>query len=230
MKASARISVEQARRVLAVAVDCDPAALRKAFNKAAKKAHPDHGGTQEAFALALEAFQLLQGLHSAADETVLDAVSPLGPRLEITLTVALKGGRTVTRLSDGRRLAITTPPGMRNGDKIAAGGVTLSVNIRGRPDAFVSGDDLCVTAQTTVAVLREGGRVRVKTPSGPYDIWVPKQVGTNRIVRIPGRGLPARGRHPQGALIIKLVAGKPGKESGGAKSKLKRFSSSWAAA
>jgi len=230
MKASARISVEQARRVLGVAKDCDPAALRRAFNKAAKKAHPDHGGTQEAFGLALEAFQMLQGLHSAAEAPAVEPVSPLGPRLEISLTVALKGGRTVTRLADGRRIAITVPPGMRNGDRIAAGGETLCVNIRGRPDAFVSGDDLCITAPTTAAVLREGGRVRVKTPAGPYDIWVPKQVGTNRIVRIPGKGLPARGQHPQGSLIIKLIAGKPGKEGGAAKSKLKRFSSSWAAA
>jgi hypothetical protein len=36
---------------------------------------------------------------------------------------------------------------------------------------------------------------------------------TKRIVRIQGKGLPPRGRHPQGALINKLVVGKPAQET-----------------
>ena len=38
---------------------------------------------------------------------------PAGARLEITPTIAMNGGRSVTRLLDGRRIAVTLPPGLR---------------------------------------------------------------------------------------------------------------------
>jgi curved DNA-binding protein len=228
MSGAERITVEAARRILGVDKFCDAAALRAAFNKTVKASHPDHGGSEQALTRTLEAYRVLEAWQGAADASF-TAADTGSQRLEISLAVAMKGGKTVTRLADGRRIALTLPAGLRNGDRISAGGEVLSVRSRGRPDAFISGDDLCVTVRTTPAVLREGGRLRIRTPTGSCMVWVPKQIGTNRIVRILGKGLPPRGRHPQGSLIIKLVVGKPGKETG-AKSKLKRFASDWAAA
>lgn len=225
MSGAERITIEMARRILAVDKKCDANALRAAFNKAVKASHPDHGGTEQSLTRTLEAYRVLEAWQTAADATF-ESADPASQRLEISLAVAMKGGRTVTRLADGRRISLTLPAGLRNGDKVSAAGEVLSIQTHARPDAFISGDDLCVTVRTTPLVLQEGGRLRVRTPTGSCLVWVPKQVGTNRIVRILGKGLPARGRHPQGSLIIKLVVGKPAKETA-AKSKLKRFATSW---
>lgn len=211
--------METARRLLGVEPGIDADALRSARNRAAMNAHPDHGGTEEALRLVLEAHQMLDAM-LALD---VDA-EPLksSPRLAITPSIAMNGGRTATRLPDGRRIVLSLPPGLRSGDRVSAGGELLKVDIAGRPELFVSGDDLCMTVRAAAPLLINGGRLKVRTPGGAFFVWVPRQVGTNRIVRVLGKGLPARGRHPQGALILKLVPEKSGKETS-AKSKRRRF-------
>ena len=222
------MSVDAARRLLAVAADADPEALKSARNRAMMRAHPDHGGTEEALRQVLEAYELLEGWRSVG-ETPEDLGDSLCPRLEISPSLAMNGGRHMTRLADGRKVALTLPAGLRTGDKISAGGSILNVAIAGRPDLFVSGDDLCMVVKTEASLLANGGRLKVKTPGGVCMIWVPRQVGGNRIVRVLGRGLPARGRHAQGALLLKLVTENAKKESP-TKAKRKRFGADWAAA
>lgn len=220
------MSVDAARRLLAVSVDADPEALKSARNRAMMKAHPDHGGTEDALRLVLEAYELLEGWRSVGDAP---QEAPNAPRLEISPSLAMNGGRHMTRLADGRKVALTLPPGLRAGDKISAGGSILGVSIVGRPELFVSGDDLCMVVKTDPSVLANGGRLKVKTPSGVCMVWVPRQLGGNRIVRVLGRGLPARGRHSQGALLLKLVTEKI-KTDTPTKAKRKRFGANWAAA
>lgn len=229
MSGTDRISVEEARRILAVSADADAGTLRAAFNKAAKACHPDHGGRDEDLRRTLEAYRVLEAWLAVKTAPKAETDSRQGVRLEITPVIAVSGGRTVTRLPDGRKVALTLPAGLRNGDKVSAAGEVLSVFIRGRPELFVSGDDLCLTVKVGAALLREGGRVKIKTPFGQRMVWVPKQVGTNRIVRVLGHGLPAQGKHAQGAMILKLVLDKKIKETP-SRSKLRRFSSDWAAA
>ena len=103
------------------------------------------------------------------------------------------------------------------------------MTIRGGPEEFVSGDDLCLVVRASPTLLANGGKLKVKTPLGYCLVWVPQQVGTNHIVRVLGRGLPARGRHAQGALVLKL---EPLKAAGATSSKSSRKGSrsGWAAA
>lgn len=229
MGVSDRMTTEDARRILGVSDTCDAATLRAAFNTAVKQAHPDGGGSDTALRACVEAYRFLEGRLGFAepDEARFDARPGL-PRLEITPTLAVVGGRLVTRLPDGRRVAITLPVGLRQGDQLSASGVVMSVVVKGRPDMFVSGDDLCLTVRTTEQIMREGGRIKIKTPSGPKMLWVSRQVGTNHIVRIPGQGLPATKRHAQGSMILKLVPNKPVKPTK-AQVKRKGFASAWAA-
>lgn len=221
------MTTEQARRILGVAASVDAAALRSAFNAAVKRAHPDGGGSDEALRACVDAYHFLDGRIGFAEEDTTFDSRPGLPRLEITPTLAVIGGRLVTRLPDGRRVAITLPAGLRQGDQLSASGVVLSVVIKGRSDMFVSGDDLCLTVRTSEQIMRDGGRIKIKTPSGPKMLWVSRQVGTNHIVRIPGQGLPATRRHGQGAMILKLVAHKPVKPSK-SETKRKGFASAWA--
>jgi curved DNA-binding protein len=229
------MTTEEARRILGVTPSADAAALRAAFNHAVKMAHPDGGGSDDALRRTVDAYRFLDGRTDAADDDVrFDSsggadTDPNLPRLEITPTLAVIGGRLVTRLPDGRRVAITLPAGLRQGDRISAKGILLSVMVKGRPEMFVSGDDLCLTIRTNEAIMRDGGRIKIKTPSGSRLVWVSRQVGTNHIVRIPGQGLPATRSHPVGSMILKLVAEKPVKPTK-TQTKRKGFASAWAGA
>jgi curved DNA-binding protein len=231
MGRSEPITAESARRLLGVDATADAAQLRAAFNRAVKKAHPDQGGDEAQLRRTLEAYRVLEtalGMAEVEEAPAGPARRTSGAKLEIGLTLAMKGGRVMTELPDGRRVNLTLPAGLRTGDKISAGGTVLTVQIKGRPDAFVTGDDIYLTIPASPMLLRDGGRLKVKTPGGTKLVWVPKQVGTNRIVRVLGEGLPERGKHAQGSLILRLMPAKPGETD--AKAKLKRFGADWAAA
>lgn len=196
MSGSGSMTVGAARRLLDVEADAEPEALKSARNRAMMSAHPDHGGSEDALRRIVEAYAILTGETKAAPEGA--------ETLEITPTVAVNGGRHVTRLADGRKIAVVLPAGLRNGDKVQAGGALMTVIIRGRPEVFVSGDDLCMLIKASPALMANGGKLKIRTPAGHCVVWIPVLTGSNRIVRVLGRGLPPRGRHPQGALILKL--------------------------
>ena len=218
MNRSGEMSLAMARRVLGVGEKASPDEIRAAYRAAVKSAHPDHGGTDEELRLTLEAWRILEGRPAAAASAEAETPGPTVNRLEITPVIAVVGGRMITRLPDGRKAAITLPPGLRAGDKIMASGVRLTITIKGRPDMFVSGDDLCMSIKASPSVFREGGQLKIKTPTGSRMVWI-STVGANNIVRINGQGLPATSRHKQGALLLKLIPDSGVKEPA---SKLKR--------
>jgi DnaJ-class molecular chaperone len=218
MNRSGEMSLAMARRVLGVGEKASPDEIRSAYRAAVKTAHPDHGGTAEELRLTLEAWRILEGRPASTAEADGDFAQPSANRLEITPVIAVVGGRMITRLPDGRKAAITLPPGLRAGDKIMASGVRLTITIKGRPDMFVSGDDLCMSIKASPSVFKDGGQLKIKTPTGSRMVWI-STVGANNIVRINGQGLPATSRHKQGALLLKLIPDSGAKEPA---SKLKR--------
>lgn len=220
---------DQARRVLAVEVKATRDQIRVAYRAALLRAHPDQGGTEEMLRLVLEAWKTLDEENQATPDDDAKMFTPGLARLEITPVIAMAGGRVITRLNDGRRVNVTLKAGLRQGDKIKVKDTILQVAIKGRRELFVSGDDLCIMVRTTAQVLLEGGRVTVKTPSGPKTFWVSKPQNSNHIVRIPGQGLPANGKHKQGNMILKLVPERGPKDSR-LREKLKKFSGDWAPA
>jgi curved DNA-binding protein len=56
----------------------------------------------------------------------------------------------------------------------------------------------------------------------------PETLGEGAKVRLKGEGLPARGRHPAGDLILKLKLDPAGEEPA-SRQLLRRFSARWAA-
>jgi curved DNA-binding protein len=92
----------------------------------------------------------------------------------------------------------------------------------------VRGDDLWITITVPPRLLVEGGRIPVVTPIGRRILWVTKKAGERRLLRAPGLGLPARGRHAQGCLFVRL-APKTGPLDSAARVLLRRFSAAWAA-
>ena len=75
----------RARRVLGVASDAGPEEIRRAYRARLHVAHPDHGGSAEAFTQVLSAFAVLR----ADDElprrrlTTLPLFGRPGPRIDV---------------------------------------------------------------------------------------------------------------------------------------------------
>lgn len=230
MTGSGGMNSDQARKILEVSVRATQDEIRIAYRAKLKTAHPDMGGTDEMLRLILEAYRLLEDEVAPASSSGPRRGPPAAAeRLEITPVIAVVGGRVSTRLIDGRRVSISLPAGLRQGDKVRVKDRVLGIHIKGRREMFVSGDDLCMMVRTTAQVMLEGGRVTVKMPSGPRTLWVSKPTGSNHIVRIPGQGLPATKRHKQGNLILKLVPERGPKDSR-IRARLRKFADDWATA
>jgi len=78
------------------------------------------------------------------------------------------------------------------------------------------------------ALLDQGGRVSLETPLGPRDVWITRKASARGLIRLAGDGLPARGRHRQGDLFIRLQAASE-TASSAARTLLRRFAAAWAA-
>jgi len=230
-RASSVPSLQAARAILGVAPGADERELRAAYREAAKRAHPDRaGGDAALFRDVLAAYRLLQD-NPAPPIHFPPAVAEPARVEQATLTIdaamAFAGGTLEMRV-DARRLRLTLPAGLREGDKVRVEDVVFRVALGADPQALVRGDDLWLTAHLDSRLLAEGGRLEVATAIGPRRVWISTKAAARGLVRLPGQGLPARGAHRQGDLFLRLEAVDGGAESA-ARSQLKRFAAAWAA-
>ncbi|MBS0363465.1 MAG: DnaJ domain-containing protein [Proteobacteria bacterium] len=233
----APITLKAARDLLGVGPFYSAAELRRAFREAAKRAHPDRDGGDEArFHEVTEAYHRLQatlpGPRGAAPDPFFQPPAPRSPEpTELTLDpiVAMNGGEALHRTGDGRRLRLTLPAGLRSGDTVRVDGRELTVRLVGTPEMLVRGDDVWITATVPPRLLDEGGRIAVDTPVGRRIVWLTKKAGERKLVRLAGQGLPARGRHAQGHLFLRLAAAPAGAADSAARTLLRRFAAAWAA-
>ena len=228
------MSAKRAREVLGAGPLAGPAELRRAFREAAKRAHPDRkGGDAERFREVVEAYHILQGAPAPRDrisQPPATVARPMAasPTLSAPPLVAMMGGKVEHRLPDGRRVKIELPPGLRAGDTVRVGDALLEVAIRGDGEMMVRGDDLWITVKIDPRLLAEGGRIGVETPLGRRVVWLTKKAGARGLIRLVGQGLPARGRHRQGHLFLRLAADSATGDSA-ARAQLRRFAAAWAA-
>jgi DnaJ-class molecular chaperone with C-terminal Zn finger domain len=225
------MTLKMAREVLGVSSLSTPSEIRAAFREAAKRAHPDAGGSDGAFRQVVEAYRRLR--NPLVDDGLAPPPAHRPPptpaaQLVIPPQTALLGGTVEYRTADGRTLRITLPAGLRTGDKVRAGGTQLEVYVRAEDGVLVRGHDLWMTAHVSPATLRKGGRVSLDTPLGKRIVWITRKAGERGLVRLEGQGLPARGRHPRGHLFIRL-AQTSGAADSAALSLLRRFAAAWAA-
>jgi curved DNA-binding protein len=231
MAQSHSISAKTARQVLGVGALAGAGEIRRAFREAAKLAHPDRpGGGEARFREVVEAYHRLQAPKPPA-ASIIQPPAPRAPEpgvVEIDPLIALRGGAVEHRLADGRRIRVKLPSGLRSGDTVRAGGAELGVVLRGAPEMLVRGDDLWISVQVSPRVLAEGGRVALETPLGRRIVWLTRKAGERKLIRLAGQGLPARGRHRQGHLFLRL-APKTGEAHSAAAALLRRFTAAWAA-
>lgn len=223
------MSLKMAREVLGVSSIATPLEVRRAFSRAAKRAHPDRGGDEAVFHQVVSAYQRLQDpldrtptLRPARDRTG-------APDLEISPFVALNGGEVDHHLADGRTIRLNLPAGLRSGDKVRAAGVKLCIYVRAEHGMLVRGDDVWMTVKVSPATLKRGGRVNLETPLGQRVVWIDAKAAERGLLRLEGQGLPARGRRPRGCLFLRLSA-EAVQADGPALNLLRRFAAAWATA
>jgi curved DNA-binding protein len=234
----ALLDTRRARAVLGLSMIHTPADLRRAFREAAKRAHPDRkGGDAERFREVVEAFHILQGPRPAQPRQVAPPPAAVPARaaptgstvLSVPPLTALNGGVLDHVLSDGRKIRLTLPAGLRAGDTVRAGDSELTVTIRGDAGMLVRGDDLWIDVKVDPRLLAEGGRVAVETPLGRRVVWVTRKAGERGLIRLVGQGLPARGRWREGHLFLRLTPLADRKVDSAARTLLRRFTAAWAA-
>lgn len=228
------MSLERARKTLRLEPGAAPQEVRRAFREAVKRTHPDRpGGSAEAFRDVVEAFHLLD--RAPADEAPASppprSARPSAQRagesgwLEITPEQAANGGEIELATADRRTLRLRVPAGLRAGDKVRCEGRDLQVVVRGDGQVIVRGDDLWITAMVDPELFKRGGRLSLETPLGRRIIWITQKAAAERLVRLQGQGLPARGRHRQGHLFVRLEPAAKG--ATGAAAMRERFTAAW---
>jgi curved DNA-binding protein len=227
-RSTGEMSLTEARALLGVAATASAAEIRRAYLEAAKIVHPDAGGAAEQFLRVMAAYRRLELAAPAEIPADAQAPKPEAGTIEITPVMAWGGGAVEHRARDGRLLRVKLPVGLRQGDEVRAGDEMLRVVIVAADGMQVRGDDLWITVTVQSRLLVEGGRIPVVTPIGRRILWVTKKAGERRLLRAPGLGLPARGRHTQGCLFVRL-APKAGPLDSAARVLLRRFSAAWAA-
>lgn len=241
----------QARQLLSLAPRVDAATIDRAYRVAVKAAHPDVGGDAERLRKVIEAHRLLKALgdvrinfapaiRPAPAQARAPAAPPIPPppkslRLQITVGEALFGGERRVEIEGVGRLDVRLPAGLRAGESLRLAGaaqdgadVMLRINVAIEPGVQVRGDDLWLDLSAPPHELEDGARLEIDTPRGRRAFMAPRLTDTGGLVRLKGEGLPARGRHRPGDLIVRVTLDDSSEESV-SRRLLRRFSARWAA-
>ncbi len=241
----------QARQLLGLSHGADAASIDRAYRAAVKAAHPDReGGDAELLRRVIDAHRLLKSLievrlnfapatrEPPAAPARPAAPKPAGPHslsLQIAVSEAMFGGERRIGIPDGGQLDVRLPAGLRAGESLRLAGagpdgrdVMLRITVAVEPGLHIRGDDLWLDLSAPPHELSEGSRLEIDTPRGRRAFLAPKAVETGAMVRLKGEGLPSRGRHPMGDLIVRLTLDDASGETVSQRL-LRRFSARWAA-
>jgi DnaJ-class molecular chaperone len=123
-------------------------------------------------------------------------------RVALDLADAVKGTRARVRLSTGKEVEVTIPPGSVAGKPIRLKGQGFPSPAGMPGDAFVTVDLVLpegvsidgVTLKADVPISLEdavlGGKVRVPTATGTVELTIPPGTTGARVFRLKGKGLP----------------------------------------
>ncbi|GAA1654243.1 DnaJ C-terminal domain-containing protein [Nonomuraea maheshkhaliensis] len=198
--------------------DVDPADWARARSRAGARAGAGAGGGRwrstgaEGFGAdeGIDLEDLLGGMFGGRGRRQWGPVPGADQEAELTLTVeeAYHGGRRSITLPGGKRLDVTIPPGVTNGQRIRLAGqgghgsegaqpgdLHLIVRIADHPRYRLEGRDIYAPLPLTPWEAALGATVTVDTPGGEAKVKVPAGTSTGRRLRLKGRGMP----RPRGA-------------------------------
>jgi curved DNA-binding protein len=138
---------------------------------------------------------------------------PQGYQQEIQISFQEAYEGTTRQLqTDGRKLQVRIPAGVKTGSKVRVAGagpegldLYLIVNITDEDRFEREGYDLYTTSTLDVFALILGGDADVETPTGKVKLNIPAGTQPDQIFRLAGRGMPhLKNSSTKGDLYVKL--------------------------
>lgn len=109
--------------------------------------------------------------------------------VEITLEEAFFGTkRTVQQGSS--RFEVTIPAGVRNGSKVQAGELFMTVRIQPHKNFVLDASDLRTKVSVDLYAALLGGEVHVPTLQGALALVIPPDTQNGKVFRLKGQGMP----------------------------------------
>jgi curved DNA-binding protein len=139
--------------------------------------------------------------------------------LEVTLDDAFHGVArrvTISGPAGTRTLEVQVPAGIQDGGRIrinpdAQTQVTLTVRVLPSKRFERRGDDLVAEVPVSYVDAVLGGEAEVQTMTGRIALTIPPGTQNGRSFRIPGKGMPKRGKEGFGDLIARVRVTMPDK-------------------
>lgn len=136
-----------------------------------------------------------------------------GPRYdakaEVTLEEVVTGTKRLLEL-DGKRIEVTIPVGVTDGQSIRFSGVTadkadvyVRVTVKRHPRFTRQGADLHIEVPLTLRETLLGAEVHVQTLTGRVLLSIPPETQNGRVFRLAGKGLPKFKSEGKGNLFVK---------------------------
>jgi DnaJ-class molecular chaperone len=133
----------------------------------------------------------------------------LEAQAEVTLEEVASGTKRLLDV-DGRRIEVTIPKGVADGQRIRFSGVAQGadayVKVRVAPHPLFTREGANLTREVPVT-LREallGGESAIKTLTGKVMLRIPPETQTGRTFRLAGQGLPHFRKEGRGDLFVKV--------------------------
>lgn len=124
--------------------------------------------------------------------------------MHVSLEEVVEAAKVTAEFPDGRRMAVKLPTYVEDGQVIRlkgqgqpsplgqAGDALVTVRFRRHPKFRIDGRDLHVDVPVELADAVLGTKARVDTPSGKVAMTLPPWSGSDKKLRLKGRGLPLK--------------------------------------
>jgi curved DNA-binding protein len=152
---------------------------------------------------------LLAGMGQPATSSRRAAPQRLEAQAEVTLEEVANGTKRLLEV-DGKRIEVTIPKGVANGQTIRFSGVAAGadayVKVSVAPHPVFTRDGANLTREVPIT-LREallGGETTIKTLTGKVMLRIPPETQTGRTFRLAGQGLPHFRKEGRGDLFVKV--------------------------
>ena len=150
---------------------------------------------------------------------------PRGPRrgedhsysLNVAFVDAITGVTSRITLPTGATLDVKVPPGIEDGqvlrlrgkggpgqEKAASGDALIRIQVMPDPRFVRDGDDIRTDLPISLKQAVLGAPIQVPTPGGSVSMTVPAGSDTGSVLRLRGRGVPARSGKEAGNLYVTL--------------------------
>jgi curved DNA-binding protein len=148
---------------------------------------------------------------------------------EIVLEEVADGTKRRLEL-DGKRIEVTIPAGVADGQRIRFSGVgpgrsDVYLRVRVKPHPVFTRDGASLRRDVPIT-LREallGGEVRVRTLTGRVALRIPAETQNGRVFKLAGQGLPHFRKEGRGDLLVRVQVVLPSGLSAEARAAAERF-------